>query len=82
MKSLTKMFLILVMVSLVGFTIVKTGQTDSNESVIDTETSTVNEEENLPTTSLVDYENIGEMKASWYGPGFHGKKTASGQVFE
>lgn len=21
-------------------------------------------------------------KASWYGPGFHGKKTASGQIFD
>ena len=76
------MFLILVMVSLVGFTIVKTGQANSNESVMDIETSTVNEEENLPTTSLVDYENIGDMKASWYGPGFHGKITANGEVYD
>ena len=82
MKSLTKMFLILVMVSLVGFTIVKTGQTDSEESVIDSETSTVNEDENLPNTSLIDYENIGDMRASWYGPGFHGKITANGEIYD
>lgn len=24
----------------------------------------------------------GSMKASWYGPGFHGKKTASGEVYD
>ena len=31
------------------------------------------------TTRLVDDHQVGN--ASWYGPGFHGKKTASGQVF-
>jgi rare lipoprotein A len=31
------------------------------------------------TTRVVDDHQVG--KASWYGPGFHGKKTASGQVF-
>ncbi len=31
------------------------------------------------TTRMVDDHQVG--KASWYGPGFHGKKTASGQVF-
>ncbi len=29
-----------------------------------------------------DYSNSQQVgKASWYGPGFHGRKTASGQVF-
>ena len=27
-----------------------------------------------------DYEEIGI--ASWYGPGFHGKKTANGEIFD
>lgn len=31
------------------------------------------------TTRILDGHQVG--KASWYGPGFHGKKTASGQVF-
>ena len=31
-------------------------------------------------TAKVDPKQIG--KASWYGPGFHGKKTASGQRFD
>ncbi len=31
------------------------------------------------TTRLADGHQVGN--ASWYGPGFHGKKTASGQVF-
>ena len=28
----------------------------------------------------VDYREVGQ--ASWYGPGFHGRETASGEVFE
>jgi rare lipoprotein A len=24
----------------------------------------------------------GSMKASWYGPGFHGRKTANGEVYD
>ncbi|MBL1154791.1 MAG: septal ring lytic transglycosylase RlpA family protein [Ignavibacteriota bacterium] len=24
----------------------------------------------------------GTMKASWYGPGFHGKKTANGEIYD
>ena len=76
------MFLILVMISLVGFTIVKTETTVSEEPVMDAETIPVNEEENLPQTSLIDYTNIGDMKASWYGPGFHGKVTANGEIYD
>jgi len=30
-------------------------------------------------TQMTDGHQVG--KASWYGPGFHGKKTASGEVF-
>jgi rare lipoprotein A len=33
----------------------------------------------LPTDASASDKQIG--KASWYGPGFHGKKTASGQRF-
>lgn len=82
MKSLTKMFLIFVMISLVGFTIVTSEQISSTESVIGEEPNPVNEEENLPNTSIVDYTKIGDMRASWYGPGFHGKITANGEVYD
>lgn len=33
----------------------------------------------VPYSSAVGFEEIGI--ASWYGPGFHGKKTANGEVF-
>lgn len=70
------------MISLVGFTIVKSEKTVSAEPVMDTETIPVNEEENLPNTSLIDFTSIGDMKASWYGPGFHGKITANGEIYD
>ncbi len=33
------------------------------------------------TGSVTSGQRIGSGKASWYGPGFHGRRTASGEVF-
>jgi rare lipoprotein A len=68
------------MILLVGFTIV-TNENNSKAPVIDDETFPVNEDVNAINTSLVDYTYKGEMKASWYGPRFHGKLTANGEVY-
>ena len=81
LKSLTKALIISAMISLVGFTIV-TNENNSNEPVLNDETFPANEGENGVNTSLVDYIYKGEMKASWYGPRFHGKRTANGEVFD
>ena len=40
------------------------------------------QEEVLLNTSLVDYIDKGMMKASWYGPKFHGRITANGELFD
>lgn len=34
-----------------------------------------------PNVSNVNFENLGVMIASWYGPGFHGKLTANGETY-
>lgn len=34
------------------------------------------------STAKPAVKSVGTGKASWYGPGFHGKKTASGDVFD
>jgi rare lipoprotein A len=34
-----------------------------------------------PNVSSVSYNELGTMIASWYGPGFHGKLTANGEVY-
>jgi rare lipoprotein A len=34
-----------------------------------------------PVVEPISFENIGIMKASWYGPRFHGKQTANGESY-
>ena len=34
-----------------------------------------------PNFSSVEYNDIGIMTASWYGPRFHGKLTANGEIY-
>jgi rare lipoprotein A len=42
----------------------------------------VEEESITADRSLVEFVDKGSMKASWYGPGFHGQKTANGEVYD
>lgn len=34
-----------------------------------------------PSLSEITFEELGQMKASWYGPKFHGKRTANGESY-
>lgn len=34
-----------------------------------------------PNLTSVEYNDIGTMTASWYGPRFHGKLTANGEIY-
>lgn len=81
MKSLTKLFLIMIMISLVGFTIVSNEESSAEEPVI-SKTKTVNEEDSAVNTSIVNYTDKGKMTASWYGPKFHGRLTANGEIYD
>lgn len=81
MKSLTKAFIILVMISLVGFTFVANEKVIT-EPVSNSEIENVNKNESLTKTSLIEFIDKGTMKASWYGPKFHGRLTANGEIFD
>ena len=81
LKSLTKMLIILGMISLVGFTFVTNDVSKANEPVNKEKTVNVNEEENTINNSIVKYIDKGVMTASWYGPRFNGKLTANGEIF-
>lgn len=35
-----------------------------------------------PEFFTVMYESLGVMKVSWYGPRFHGRNTANGEIFD
>ena len=75
------MFLILVMLSLVGFTFITTNVSKANEPVKG-ETVPVNEEVNTNNETIVNFVDKGVMTASWYGPRFDGKITANGEVYD
>ncbi|HMN49782.1 MAG TPA: septal ring lytic transglycosylase RlpA family protein [Ignavibacteriaceae bacterium] len=81
MRSLAKILFIIVLVAMVGFTLVvnedKVSEPVANENVV-----SVEEESITADRSLVEFSEIGTMKASWYGPGFHGQKTANGEVYD
>lgn len=68
------------MVSLVGFTYMN--ENNKNEESVENSMAVSNEEDVLLNTSLVDYVDKGMMRASWYGPKFHGKITANGEHFD
>jgi rare lipoprotein A len=73
--------IVLVMLFLVGFTVItEEGEFEPVKSISDY--FIVNDEENNSNLSLVDYIDKGVMRASWYGPRFHGKKTANGEIYD
>jgi rare lipoprotein A len=80
LRSLTKAFIIAVMLMLVGFTIVA-NEGDSPAPVKNEDEITVNEELSNFNNSIIKYVDKGEMTASWYGRKFHGRKTANGEVY-
>ena len=71
----------LIFVALVGFTMVvnddKITEPEVSEAVLGNTEETVTADR-----SLVEFIEKGNMKASWYGPGFHGKKTANGEIYD
>ena len=80
MTSLTKALITLVMVSLAGFTYMNENVKDTK--LINNPEAAVNNKKMLIHASLVDYIDKGTMRASWYGPKFHGRKTANGELFD
>jgi rare lipoprotein A len=71
----------LVLVALVGFTLV-VNEEKITEPVLTENAISVEEESITADRSLVEFVDKGSMKASWYGPGFHGQKTANGEVYD
>lgn len=72
----------LIFVALVGFTVVVSEEDTFKDTSVDNEIISVEAETNSADLSLVNYLDMGAMKASWYGPRFHGKKTANGEIYD
>jgi rare lipoprotein A len=73
---------ILVIGGLVGFTVINSEKKANSESILNEELVPETVKESTVNTSSVEYINRGTMKASWYGPKFHGKLTANGEIYD
>lgn len=82
MNKLLKLFLSALLIVFVGFTIVKSDINIKIEEEYNQDSIAADEETNLVNTTMVDFIAKGEMKASWYGPKFHGKSTANGEIYD
>ena len=82
MKSITIMLSVFVLVGLVGFTVIEKNNfvNETPKLVEEFVPNTVTQK--VVNSSVVKYSERGTMKASWYGPRFHGKKTANGEVYD
>jgi len=79
LKSLTKFLILLIMISLVGFTLTNENE---NTDITTKQVEPVYVEETTAVNPVVEYINRGIMKASWYGPKFHGRSTANGEEYD
>jgi len=79
---ISKVIIVLALISVAGFVFNPKESGSSENSAINEElTSTYNSEVNSQI-ELIEYTDIGKMVASWYGPRFHGRKTANGEIFD
>ena len=76
------MFFTFAIGALVGFTVLKGEKNVENERILIEEFVPVTVKENTVNTSAVKFIDRGTLKASWYGPKFHGKFTANGEVYD
>jgi len=62
--------------------VLKSDNNAHNERILVEEFVPVTVKENTVNTSAVRLIDRGTLKASWYGPKFHGKFTANGEVYD
>ncbi len=73
--------MVLAVIGLGGFTIV-TNVNGSSDIAVLTEEFVPVTENSKENTSSIRYLDRGTMKTSWYGPRFHGKTTANGEIYD
>lgn len=77
MRSLRLFFIISLLLATVGFISWGDSSASENNGVEKISIS----KDAIPNVSNVNFENRGVMVASWYGPGFNGKLTANGEIY-
>lgn len=80
--KISKIFIVLALISVVGFTL-KSSENGKSGGLAEASESTIaNNAEINSEIELLEYVDRGKMVASWYGPRFHGRKTANGEIFD
>ncbi len=83
MRFSWKIVVMLAFISILGFNIkISENNNDKTELIIEENKASETLRAMEADLSLVEFEDLGLMKASWYGPRFHGMKTANGERFD
>jgi rare lipoprotein A len=77
-----KILILFALISVVGFTLNSNESKKSEVLLVKEELALLNSAEVSSQIELLEYVDRGKMLASWYGPRFHGRKTANGEVFD
>ncbi len=81
MNSLTKLLLFSMLLVLAGAGTFTQMLPAKEEPKLEAEKAMVNDTAK-PDTSVIKFIEIGDLRASWYGPRFHGGLTASGETYD
>ena len=76
MRTLKIVFIISLVAASVGFNL-----SDTSASEINGVTKITVSKDAEPSMTSVNFNDMGVMTASWYGPRFHGKLTANGEQY-
>ncbi|MFC2103109.1 septal ring lytic transglycosylase RlpA family protein [Bacteroidota bacterium] len=82
MKKLQTLIPLVLLISIMGLKLLPNNKekTESNISVAKKQNSDISK--NLTNQAKVEFQELGIMNASWYGPRFHGRLTASGEIYD
>jgi peptidoglycan lytic transglycosylase len=81
LKSLSNIIMILAVVGLGGFTIINNEKDTTEIQTLTEEFIPITENSNV-NISTIRYVDLGTMRTSWYGPRFHGRFTANGEIYD
>ena len=81
MNKFKLLSLVLIIISMTGLTLLPTKSEITNSTITNFEIPTI-EATTISQNVNIKYHDLGMMKASWYGPRFHGRLTANGEIYD
>jgi len=82
MNKLLLLFVFIAIISISGLKLLP-GNNDNIDVAPNTDAGFLSSKEtNLNESVDIEYTDLGIMKASWYGPRFHGRLTANGETYD